>query len=85
MTTLIKKMVCAEIPPPANIQAKKTAFVRNYFSRCNNFCLNSYQLPFLFHSVIFDHINADILLRRVNYLYLAIFTCPIVFLYSVST
>ncbi len=36
------------------------------------------------HSVIFDQINADVLLRKVNYLYLATVMCPIVFLYPVS-
>ncbi len=34
---------------------------------------------------LFDQINTDLLFKRVNYLYLATFTCSIVFLYPVST
>ncbi len=33
VTVLVKKNVCVEILLPANIQAKKAALVRNYFSR----------------------------------------------------
>ncbi len=69
----------------ANIWARKAALVRNYFFRRINFCLKGPQLPSLSRSAIFGHINADLLFRRVNYLYLATFTCPIVFLYPVST
>ncbi len=34
------------------------------------------------HLKMFDN-NADVLFRRVNYIYLATFTCPVVFLYPV--
>ncbi len=37
------------------------------------------------NAAIFDQINADVLFRKVNYLYLATFMCPIVLLYPVST
>ncbi len=70
VTALVKKNICVKILPHANIPARKAALVRNYS---------------LIHSVIFDQINADVLFRRVNYLWLATFTCPIVFLYPVST
>ncbi len=53
---------------------------RSCFSRCNNLSPRS---P-LSHFVIFDQINADVLFRTVNYLYLTTFTCPIVFLCPVS-
>ncbi len=82
--TLVKKNVLVKILQ-ANIWAKKAVFVRNYFSRCNNFHLKGSQLPSLSRSAIFDQINADILYKRVNYWYLATFTCPIVFLCPVST
>ncbi len=69
MTRLVKKNTCVKILLHANIRAKKAALVKNYFSRRNNFCLS--------RSAIFDQINADVLFRRVDYLYLATFTCPI--------
>ncbi len=71
--------------------------VRNYFSRRNNFGLyGSWLLSLsrslflslslsLSRSAMFDQINADVLFKRVNYLYPATFTCPVVFLYAVST
>ncbi len=70
-----------------NIGAGKAAHVRDYFSRRNNFHLNSPGLLSLSlsQSVMFDQINAEVLCRRVNYLYLATFLCPVVFLYPVST
>ncbi len=52
------------------------ALVRNYFSGKITFSLLS-------HAAVFDQINVDVLSRRVNYLYLATFTCPTVFLYPV--
>ncbi len=85
VTALVKKNVCVKIPLHANIRARKAALVRNYFSRRNHFCLNSSRLPSLSCSAIFDQINTDVLFRRVNCLYLATFTCPIVFLCPVST
>ncbi len=60
----------------ADTAARKAALVRNYFSRRSYFGFLSLSLS---GSVIFDQINADVLFRRVNYLYLATFTCPIVF------
>ncbi len=69
---------CFKILLHANIAARKAAFARNYFSRHNNFDLHGSHLPPLRR-------NAGVLFRRVNYLYLATFTCPIVFLYLVST
>ncbi len=84
--TLVKKNVCVKILLHANIQVRLAALVRNYFSRCNNFDLHGSRLSLSFScSAIFDQINTDVLFRRVNYLYLATFTCPVVFLYPVST
>ncbi len=90
VTTLLKKNVCVKIHLHANMSARKAALVRNYFCRCNNFRLSSSQLLSLSlflsrslslsRSAIFDQINGDVLFRRVNHLYLATFTCPIVFL-----
>ncbi len=36
----VKKNVHVKIVLHTNIWARKAALVRNYFSRCNNFCLN---------------------------------------------
>ncbi len=87
VTTLVKKNICVKILLHANIPARKAALGRNYFSRRNNFGLHGSRLPSLSlsRSAIFDQINTDVLFRRVNYLYLATFMCPIVFLYPVST
>ncbi len=67
------KKGCITILLHANIQARKAAFVKNFFSTFNNFCLNDSPLS-LSCSEISDQINTDILFRRVNYLYLATFT-----------
>ncbi len=80
MTTLVKKNICVKILLSASIRARKAALVRNYFSRRNNFCLNSLSLL----PNHFDQINADVLCRRVNYRYLATFMCPVVFLLGVG-
>ncbi len=45
---LVKKNICVRILLHANIQARKAALVRNYFSRRNNFHLNSSQVPLSF-------------------------------------
>ncbi len=68
---IVKKSICVKILLHTNIQARKAALVRNYFSRRNNFCLKRSQLPSLSCSVIFDQININILIRRANNLYLA--------------
>ncbi len=82
--TLVKKNICVKIRLCANIRARKAALVRNYFpgvitlvSKAPGTCLS--------RLAIFDQINADVLFRRVNYLYQATFTCPEVFPYPVST
>ncbi len=85
MTTLVKKNICVKILLDADIPARKAALIRDYFSRRNNFGLHGFWLLSLARSAIFDQINTDILFKRVNYLYLATFTCLIVFLYPVST
>ncbi len=62
MTVLVKNSICVKILLHANIQAGKAALVRNYFSRRNNFFLNSFWFlaPLsLTCSEIFDQINAD--------------------------
>ncbi len=81
---MLIKNVGVKILLHADIPARKAARGRNYFSRRNNFGLHSSSLS-LSLSVIFDQINTDVLFRRVNYLYLATFMCPVVFLYPVST
>ncbi len=85
--TLVQKNIHVKILLHINIQTRKAALARNYFFRRNNFHLNGFQLPSLSLSLTSDfQLNkADILFRRVNYLYLATFTCPIVFLYPVSS
>ncbi len=50
MKTLFKKSVCVKILPHANIQARKAALGRNYFSRRNNFGLHGSRLFSLFLS-----------------------------------
>ncbi len=47
VTILGNKNICVKILLHANIQARKAALVRNYFSRCNNFLVSGYQLPSL--------------------------------------
>ncbi len=59
-TTLVKKNMCVKILPYANIQARKAAIVRNYFSRHNICCLNTSQLPYLSLFVIFNQIKTGI-------------------------
>ncbi len=78
VTTLLKKKVCVKILLHADIRAGKAALFFTIFPSVITFM----SLP---HSAIFDQINADVLFRRVNYLYLATFTCPVMFLYPVST
>ncbi len=80
VTTLVKKNVSVKIPLHTNVKARKAALVRNYFSRRNNFSLHSSWLPSRSHVEIFNKINADVLFWRVNYLYLATPTCPVMFL-----
>ncbi len=58
---LIKNNICVKICLHTNIQARKAALVRHYFSRRNIFCLNNSRLPSPSRSVIFDPINVDIL------------------------
>ncbi len=84
VTPLVKKNVCVKILLHTNILARKAALLRNYFSQRDNFGLHSSQLPSVSHSAIFDQIDAKSFFRRVNYLHLATFTCPKVFLYPVS-
>ncbi len=83
--TLVNKNICVKILFHANIRARKVAHLGNYFSRRNNFHLIDSRFPSLSCSVIFDQINADLLIRRVSYLYLITSMCPIVFPYPVST
>ncbi len=61
-------VLCVKILLHSNIQAKKAALVRNYFSRRNYFGLNGSWLPSLSCLVIFEELNTDVLFRRVNYL-----------------
>ncbi len=82
---LLKKSVCVKILLHANVRAGKAALVRNYFPRRNHFCFKGSNLLSLSQSAISDQINADVLFRGVNYLYLATFTCPTVFLPPIST
>ncbi len=70
---IIKKNICVQICHHANVQARKAALGRNYFSKRNNFCLNGSQLLSLLLSISVQ-INAEVLFRRVNYLYLTTFT-----------
>ncbi len=79
--TFIKRNVCAKILLHANIRARKAALKKTIFPGVIIFVSTA---P-LSHSAIFDQINTGVLLRRVNYLYLANFKFPIVFLYPVST
>ncbi len=86
VVTLVKQNICVKIHLDANIQARKAALVRNYFSRRNNFCINLFlALLSLSRLAIFNKINTDALFSGVIYLHLATFTFPIVFLYPVST
>ncbi len=57
-------------------------FFFTLITKRNNFHLSGSRLS---RSSVFDQINANFLLRRVNYLHITTFMCPIVFLYSVST
>ncbi len=65
VTALAKRNICVKILLHANIRARKAAVVIQDSN----------------HSVIFDQIKAEILFRRVNHLYQATFTCPILFRY----
>ncbi len=84
VTTLVEKNVLFKILLHANIQARKAAHGRNYFSRHNNFVSVAPSFP-LSHLPIFDQINSNVLFRRVNHLYLATVMRPIVCSYPVST
>ncbi len=61
-----------------NIPARKTALVRNYFSRHNDYCLDSSLLSSL--SANFYLLNTDVLFGKVNHPYLTALYVP----YSVS-
>ncbi len=81
----LDKRISVKILLHANIRARKAALVRNYFSRHNNFHLHSSRLSSLSHLLNIFWPNKHTVFKRVNYLYLATFTCPIVCLYPVLT
>ncbi len=61
----------------AYTRARKAALVIDYFSWRNNLRLRGSRLPSLSHLPILDQINADVVVRRVNCPYLAIFIYPV--------
>ncbi len=73
---VVKKKICVKILLHASIELGGSTCKELFFQ---NFNLNSSRLPSLSTSVMFAHSNTDILFGRVNYLYLATFTCPLVF------
>ncbi len=81
---LIQKNVCVKILLHTNIRARKAELVRNYFLTFLTLVSTAPTYP-LSHLTTFDQINADVSFRSVNYICLATFTCPTVFLPRFNT